>query len=180
MYWTNLLEMLGGMTLAHLLAEASMHFAKKLEEFHKAKFLVGILVFIHLVSSAFSLFVGLFMYFHKKNVSNLRKSVDELKQLEKDSRDKIDALTAQKIHLQDQLRHESLRTEKRSFESGRKQGYVNGYAVGFEDCMDVLDLSLEQKQQMLNMARTSGIHRMKTRPDMFSNQKAVEVNGALR
>lgn len=180
MFWNQLFIALGAMTFAYALSEVSLTAAKKLEQSGKLRFILHFLLLIHYFSSISSLFVGLFMYYQKEDIDRLQKTVQEVNSLQQNSKEKMDTLTLENEQLQEQLRHEVLRTEKRSYESGRKHGYVNGYSIGFEDCMDVLNLEQERKSALMPMARQSGIHRIKTRPTFLDTQKAVEVNGILQ
>lgn len=175
----RLIEVLGCMTLAFILSELSMNFAEKLEQSGKAKFLIPVLVFVHFFASFASLFVGLFMYYQNEQTQNLQRSIEELTASINNAQEKVEHLASENDELCKKLNNESFRTDERSFQMGRKAGYVNGYAVGFEDCMDVLELPDEEKKKRLWMARHSGIHRMKTRPDFLYDQKAVENNGIL-
>lgn len=176
----QLIYAVGIMTLAYMLSETSLALAKKLEKANNAKFIIKLLVVIHFFSSLCSLFVGLFMHYSKEHTDQLQKTIEDLTKSQHDLKVKSEALSCENKQLHDQLYRETLRTEERSVEIGHKQGYVAGYSVGFEDCMDVLNVEEELKVSMIPMARSSGIHRIKTRPTIFDNQKAVEINGILR
>ena len=176
----RIIEALGVMTLAYIVSETSLYFAKKLEQSKKASFLLHLLVYLSFITALLSMFVGLFMYFQKKDVTSLQKTVEDLSILQQNSKERIEILLAENSQLKDDLYHEAYRTEEISFDKGRQQGYVNGYSVGFEDCMDVINLSDEQKHEMMYMARKSGVHRIKTRPNVFTEKKAVEIDGILR
>lgn len=170
---------LGAMAFAYILSEVSANLARKLDQSGKAKFLIKILVLVHLASSLASLFVGLFMHYQNEHLKTLQSTIDELAASRMDAEAKVEDLVSENEQLRSKLYHESFRTEDRSYQKGLKAGYVNGYAVGFEDCMDVLDLPEAEKQSRLHMARVSGIHRYKTRPSFLDNQKAVERDGIL-
>lgn len=180
MVWHRIIYFVGAMTVAYIISELSLSASKKLEQSGKFKFLIKLLILIHYFSAICSLFIGLIMHYQKENTDYLQKRVDELTKLQQDYEKNSDALINENKQLQNQLNREALRANERSFESGRTQGYVNGYSVGFEDCMDILDLEQERKLTMLSMARKSGIHRIKTRPTIFVDQKAVEDNGILK
>ena len=169
----------GAMALAYMLSELSMNLARKLDRSGKAKFLVQVLVFVHFFASIASLFVGLFMYYQNEHTKSLQRTVEELTASHEAAQAKTELLISENEQLKKKLNNESFRTEERSYEKGHKSGYVNGYAVGFEDCMDVLDLPEEEKQKRLRMARLSGIHRFKTRPSFLDKQKAIERDGIL-
>lgn len=175
----RLIAALGAMTLAYMLSELSMNLARKLDRSGKAKFLVQILVFIHFFASIASLFVGLFMYYQSEHTKVLQRTVDELTASQENAQARVDCLASENEQLKRKLGSEASRTEERSYREGIKAGYVNGYAVGFEDCMDVLGLSDVEKQNRFHMARVSGIHRLKTRPSILDNKAAVERDGIL-
>lgn len=176
----NLVEALGAMTLSYLVSEVSHSLADKLCNSGKYKVLCHLLVFIHFVSSMLSLFVGLFMHLHNESINALRYTIDDLTTQKNDFSQKASALEEENAALKRELHQEAFRTDKRMLDQGYRSGYCNGYAVGFEDCMDVIELPQKQKENLMRMARTSGLHRIKTRPNMLDDQKAVEMDGILR
>ena len=180
MFWNRLFYAAGIMFCAYVLSKAMLSAAKKIEPYSKLRFLMNVFIFIHYISSVASLFIGLFMHFQEEHYNDLQKRVDDLAALQQDYKDKNAFLEEETNQLRNQLSNEQSRTDERSFELGRKQGYCNGYAVGFEDCMDILELDQEHKSTLLPIARRSGIHRIKSRPYMLDTQQAINDNGILK
>jgi cell division protein FtsB len=180
MILNRLIYAIGVMASAYILSRLAHSLAESLSESRRFPFIVKILTAIYYFSSLASLFFGLFMYYQQEHTENLQKRIDELTLSNQNLKAKIDTLEDNNKQLSDQLYEEQFRTEERSLESGRMQGYVNGYSIGFEDCMDMLELDEAHKLAMLPTARKSGIHRIKTRPSIFDTQKAVNIDGILR
>lgn len=176
----NLVEALGAMTLSYFISAASHSLVNKLSSSGKHKVLCYLLTFIYFVSSMLSLFVGLFMYHFHDRISTLQHTIDDLTTCKNDLSEKVSTLEEENAALKRELRQEVFRTDKRILDQGYRNGYYNGYAVGFEDCMDITGLPQERKESLMRMARTSGLHRIKTRPNMLDEQKAVEKDGILR
>ena len=179
MFFERLFYAIGVMAFAYVLSELSLLALEKVEQSGKFKFLSMVLAVVHWFSSMASLFFGLFMYYQKEHAGGLQQRVGELAMLQRDALERCEALENENKQLQHQLGLEVARTEKRSYDDGFRSGYFNGYTVGFEDCMDVLELSEEHKSSYTWMARHSGIHRYKTRPSVLVNTKAVNKDGIL-
>lgn len=180
MFWHRLFYAIGVMFCAYVLSKGVLSVARRLEPYGNLRFLMNVFIFLYYISSVASLFIGLFMYFQEEHSNNLQKHIDDLTAIQHDYKEKVTFLEEETKQLRYQLSAEQSRTETRSFDSGRKQGYCNGYTVGFEDCMDVLDLDQEHKNALLPMARRSGIHRIKSRPNMLVTKQAINDNGILK
>lgn len=182
MGFNRLVLAIGGMTLSYIISVISMNLYKSLEQTGKHLFFVKLFVFIHFISSMASLFVGLFFHYFVEYEKDLSSQVLtlEFNKTRSDLLSQIRSLSEENDDLRSQLQQSKAISESNNLEKGRTQGYFHGYSIGFEDCMDVLGLPDEQKASMMKMARTSGIHRMKSRPSIFIDQKAVEIDGILR
>lgn len=180
MIWNRLFIALGAMTFSYALSEISLAIVSKMEHCKRLKFVVYIFSAIYYFTCIGSLFVGFYIHYLKINSEDLQKAIRGLSREKDSANEKINSLLLENEDLKQQLRQESFRTEKRSYESGHTQGYVNGYSVGFEDCMDILSLDHDQKTYLLPMARRSGIHRLKTRPSFLVEQPAIDENGILK
>lgn len=182
MIFNRFLLAIGGMTLSYVVSVLSLDISKSIEKTGRFHFLLKIFVFIHFISSMTSLFVGAFFSFYTKceKDSAIQESANEYKEKESVLQSQIHSLSEENIILRSQLQHAKSISESVNSEKCRTQGYFNGYSIGFEDCMDVLGLPDEQKASMMKMARTSGIHRIKSRPSIFVDQEAVEIDGILR
>ncbi|MBE6920206.1 MAG: hypothetical protein E7468_01410 [Ruminococcaceae bacterium] len=173
---------IGVMTISYFISDITGNYAKQFDEEKSHRFWVKLLVIIHFISAALSLFVGLIMHFYLDHKEELyrRSAAEKLGDAQQEYISEICDLKTHNLHLQSRIRSLENQLEEKTYEKGRHSGYICGYAVGFEDCMDVLDLPADQKMDMCRMARMSGVHRIKTRPSVFDGAPAININGILK
>lgn len=179
MIFLRIAEAIGVMVLFYILSQISYIFAKKLDHFRKLRFLVYFLLFIHYFATIGSLFIGLFMFYKEQNTQSLKQSIAELNTTNLDYIAKIEALKQENEYLNDQLCHAKLCNNKQSFESCQKSGYIQGYVVGFEDCMEVTNVT-EDIRSLKEMCRRSASHRYKTRPFFLKDVKPIRDGCILK
>ena len=172
---------IGVMTISYFISDITGNYAKQFNEEKSHRFWVKLLVIIHFFSAAFSLFVGLIMHFYldHKEESYRRSAAEKIGDAQQEYISEIRDLKTHNLHLQSQVQSLEKRLSENTYEKGRHSGYIHGYAVGFEDCMDFLNAPQERINEMRRMARMSGQHRIKTRPHMLDEKPAVENNGLL-
>lgn len=179
MILSRLVEAMGWMTLSYLIHCVSRSIAESLAQSNRPKIFIYFFLFIQYFSALCSLFVGLAFSFQDEEIKSLRESKCRLAQNFAESSSKVSELSAEVDSLRVQLRNESIRTNEKSYEKGMRAGYVNGYAVGFEDCAYYFSVDSISRHNLKWMARHSGVHRLKSRPNFLSETDPVEKNGIL-
>lgn len=175
---------LGIMLCAHILYEFLSWLSNTLNETGKYKIISLALTVISIGCAMLSFpFFALSAWYEQKFKKVHKEIFLEQRQPYEDAlNDQISTLSKENERLQnvikqsDKMHREEISGTK---DSWYKSGYVNGYAVGFEDCISHFSIQGAPEQDLRRMARLSGVHRIKSRYSVFDDAEPIERDGIL-
>jgi hypothetical protein len=172
------------MVVFYFLFEIFSRWSVRMDEQNKHGFLPNTVAMLAAINYYLSFAVAGLVMWHDSRTERIHRKLflEDRKPYEDVLNGQMAALSAENERLQSKIdltdkRHRNEVSDARN--NGYKSGYVNGYAVGFEDCVSRFSIQNVPEQDLKRMARLSGIHRIKSRRSIFDEVEAVEHDGIL-
>lgn len=180
----SFLTTLGVMVVFYFVFEITSRWSVHMDELNKHGFIPNAVAFLAAISYMLSFVVaGLIMWhdsrtekIHKKHFWEDRKPYEDALNGQISTLSKENERLQNVIELTDKMHREEISGTE---DSWYKSGYVNGYAVGFEDCISHFSIQGAPEQDLRRMARLSGVHRIKSRYSVFDDAEPIERDGIL-